>query len=85
MMMSTSQINMAHHVHYVVAIITPPNIVLRESIINEIMEKMNISGHQSQPSGYIPKGEHDDPSELPQQQDFRGFHRNRAHSIFTYS
>ena len=49
------------------------------------MEKMNISGHQSQPSGYIPKGEHDDPSELPQQQDFRGFHRNRAHSIFTYS
>ena len=32
MMMSTSQINMAHHVHYVVAIITPPNIVLRESM-----------------------------------------------------
>ena len=26
MMMSTRQINMAHHVHYVVAIITPPNI-----------------------------------------------------------
>ena len=34
MMMITSRINMAHHhVHYVVAIITPPNIVLRESII----------------------------------------------------
>ena len=32
MMMSTSQINMAHHVHYAVAIITPPNIVLRESM-----------------------------------------------------
>ena len=33
MMMITSQINTAHHVHYVVAIITPPNIVLRESMI----------------------------------------------------
>ena len=33
MMMSTRWINMAHHVHYVVAIITPPNIVLRESMI----------------------------------------------------
>ena len=31
MMMSTSQINMAHHVYYAVAIITP-NIVLRESM-----------------------------------------------------
>ena len=33
MMMITSQINMAHHVHYVVVIIIPPNIVLRESMI----------------------------------------------------
>ena len=33
MMMTTSLINMAHHVHYVVAIIIPPNIVLRESMI----------------------------------------------------
>ena len=33
MIMSTRQINMVHHVHYVVAIITPPNIVLRESMI----------------------------------------------------
>ena len=33
MMMSTRQINMAHHVHYEVAIITPPNIVLRENMI----------------------------------------------------
>ena len=32
MMMSTSQISMAHHVHYAVAIITPPNIVLMESM-----------------------------------------------------
>ena len=29
MIMTTSLINMAHHVHYVVASITPPNIVLR--------------------------------------------------------
>ena len=33
MMMSTRQINMAHHVHYAVAIITPLNIVLRENMI----------------------------------------------------
>ena len=33
MMMTTSLINMAHHVHYVVAIIISPNIVLRENMI----------------------------------------------------
>ena len=33
MMMSTRQINMAHNVHYAVAITTPPNIVLRENMI----------------------------------------------------
>ena len=33
MMMGTRQINMAHHVHYAVAIIIPPNIVLRENMI----------------------------------------------------
>ena len=33
MMMITRLINMAHHVHYVVAIIIPQNIVLRESMI----------------------------------------------------
>ena len=51
MMMTTSLINMAHHVHYVVAIIIPPKIDLRENMILTIMEKMNISGHQSQQSG----------------------------------
>ena len=51
-MMIISLINMAHHVHYVVAIFIPPNIVLRESmILNDIIEKMNISGHQSQQNG----------------------------------
>ena len=33
MMMTTSLINMAHHVHYVVAKTIPPNIVLRENMI----------------------------------------------------
>ena len=33
MMMTTSLINMDHHVHYVVVIIIPPNIVLRENTI----------------------------------------------------
>ena len=33
MMMTTSLINMVHHVHYVVAIIIPPNFVLRENMI----------------------------------------------------
>ena len=39
MMMSTRQINMAHHVHYVVAIITPPNIVLRENMMSMTLWK----------------------------------------------
>ena len=34
MMMSTRQVNMAHHVHYVVAITMPPNIVFRENMIS---------------------------------------------------
>ena len=33
MMMSTRWINMVQHVHYAVAIITLPNIVLRENMI----------------------------------------------------
>ena len=33
MMMCTRQTNMVHHVHYVVAITTPPNIVLRKNMI----------------------------------------------------
>ena len=54
MMMITSQINMAHHVHYVVAIIISPKQCFKgEHDINDIMEKMNISGHQSQQSSYI--------------------------------
>ena len=32
MIMATSLSKMAHHVHYVVATITPPNIVLRENM-----------------------------------------------------
>ena len=37
MMMSTRQINMVHHVHYVVAIITLLNIALRENMISMIL------------------------------------------------
>ena len=43
LMMSTRQTNTVHHVLYAVATITLPN-------INDIMEKMNINGHQSQSS-----------------------------------
>ena len=39
MMMSTRQINMAHHVHYAVVITTPLNIVLRENMISMILWK----------------------------------------------
>ena len=39
MMMSTRQINMDHHALYVVAIITLPNIVLKESTISMILWK----------------------------------------------
>ena len=73
MMMSTRQINMAHHVHYVVDIITPPNIVLRENMISMILWKrwilVDINHNQEV---YIPKGEHDNPHELPKQQVLEG-------------
>ena len=39
MMMSTRQSNMVHHVHYVVDIITPLNIVSRESMTSMILWK----------------------------------------------
>ena len=39
MMMSTRQINMVHHVHYVVVIITLLNIVLRENMISMTLWK----------------------------------------------
>ena len=39
MMMSTRQTNMAHHVHYVVVITTPLNIVLMENMISMILWK----------------------------------------------
>ena len=40
MIMSTRQINMVHHVPYVVATITPLNIVSRESMISMILWKI---------------------------------------------
>ena len=51
MIMTTSLSNMAHHVHYVVTTITPSKHCFKgEHDINNIMEKVNISGHQSQQS-----------------------------------
>ena len=47
MMMTTSLTNMVHHVHYH----SPKHWFKGEHDINDIMEKMNISGHQSQQSG----------------------------------
>ena len=35
------------------------------------------------PAVYIPKGEHDDPHELPQQQDLEGSTKNRSNTILT--
>ena len=73
MMMSTRQTNMVHHVYYVVDIITPLNIVSRESMTSMILWKrlilMAINHNQVV---YIPKGEHEDSHELPQQQDLEG-------------
>ena len=39
MMMSIRRINMVHHALYVVAMITPPNIALKESTISMILWK----------------------------------------------
>ena len=78
MMMSTRQINTVHHVHYVVA---PKHCFKGEHDINDIKEKMNISRHQVV---YIPKGEHDDPHELPQQQELEGSTEIEHTLLFTY-
>ena len=52
MMMSSRWTNMACLVLYAEAIITPPKHCFKgEHDINDIMEKMNINGHQSQSSG----------------------------------
>ena len=51
---------------------SPKHCFKGEHDINDIMEKTNISGHQSQSSGFISKGEHDNPHELPQQQELEG-------------
>ena len=41
--------NMAHHAHFIVTLITLPNTVLKESMTNNLMEKMSLSsGNQHQ-------------------------------------
>ena len=51
---------------------SPKHYFKGEHDINDIMEKMNISGLNLNQVVYIPKGEHDDPHELPQQQELEG-------------
>ena len=52
MMMSTREINMVHHVHYGSGYNHSPKHCFKgEHDINDIMEKMNISRHQSQSGG----------------------------------
>ena len=52
MMMSTREINMVHHVHYGGGYNHSPKHCFKgEHDINDIMEKMNISRHQSQSGG----------------------------------
>ena len=51
MMMIISLINMVHHVHCGGYNHSPKHCFKGEHDINDIMEKMNISGHQSQQSG----------------------------------
>ena len=73
MMMSIRQINMVHHVHYAVATTILLNIALRESMISMTLWKRRILvaiNHNQ--VVYIPKGEHDNPHELPQEQYLEG-------------
>ena len=73
MMMSTRQINMVHHVHYVVATTILLSIPLRESMISmTLWKRLILAAINYNQMVYIPKGEHDDPHELPQQQDLEG-------------
>ena len=51
---------------------SPKHCFKGEHDINDIMKKMKSSSHQSQSLVYIPKGEHDNPHELPKQQDLEG-------------
>ena len=84
-MISTRQINMVHCVLYAVAIITLPNTVLKESMISMILWKRLISTAINHSLVvYIPKGEHDNPHELPQQQDLEGSTKI-DHTLYSYA
>ena len=73
MMMTTSLINMAHHLHYVVAITIPPNIVLRKNMkLMAKWRKRTLVDINHDKAAYIHKREHDDPHGLPQQQYLEG-------------
>ena len=73
MMISTRWINAVHHALYAVVIITLPNTVLKESTISMILwKRLILTAINHSLVVYIPKGEHDNPHELSQQQDLEG-------------
>ena len=73
MMMSTRQTNTVRHVLYAVAIITLPNVVSKGSMTSMILwKRQTLTAINHSQAVYIPKGEHDNPHELPQQQDLEG-------------
>ena len=51
-----------------------------EHNINDIMEKMILTAINHSLAVYIPKGEHDDPMNSPNNK-IRGFNKNRSHII----
>ena len=85
MVMSTRQTNMVHHVHYAVSIITLPNIASRESMTSMILwKRLILAAINHNQVVYIPKGEHDDPHELPQQHDLGGSTKI-DHTLYSHS
>ena len=63
---------------------SPKHCFKGEHDINDIMEKMNIRDINHNHVVYIPKGEHDDPHELLQQQDLEGSTKIE-HTLYSHS
>ena len=85
MMMSTRQTNMVHLMLYALATITLPNIASRESMTSMILwKRLILTAINHSQVVYIPKGEHDDPYELPQQQDLEGSTKI-DHTLYSHS
>ena len=85
MIMSTRRSNMVHHVHHVVDIITLLNIVSRKSMTSMILwKRLTLMATNHNQLVYIPNGEHDDPHELPPQQDLEGSTKI-DHTLYSHS